>query len=37
MLTDTRFWVGFAAGAAFVYFALPFLRGTMAAKQQGRP
>ncbi len=35
MFTDSRFWIGAALGAAFVYFALPMIRGTMAAKQAG--
>jgi|GraSoiStandDraft_39_1057311.scaffolds.fasta_scaffold168010_4 hypothetical protein len=35
MLTDSRFWIGVGVGAAFVYFALPMLRGTLAARQAG--
>jgi hypothetical protein len=35
MITDSRFWIGVAVGAALVYFALPFARGTLAAKRQG--
>ena len=36
MLTDTRFWIGVGVGAAIIYFALPFVRGTIAAQQAGR-
>jgi hypothetical protein len=35
MFTDSRFWIGVAVGAAFVYFALPSVRGMLAAKRQG--
>jgi len=36
MLTDTRFWIGVGVGAAFVYFALPMIRGTLAARTAGQ-
>jgi hypothetical protein len=32
MLTDTRFYLGLAVGAAFVLFVLPMIRGAMASK-----
>jgi hypothetical protein len=35
LLTDTRFWIGIAVGGLFVYFGLPFIRGTIAQKQGG--
>ena len=35
MFTDMRFWIGVGVGAAFVAFALPWLRGTMASRQGG--
>jgi hypothetical protein len=36
VFTDSRFWIGAALGAAFIYFALPMIRGTMAAKAAGQ-
>lgn len=35
MLTDMRFWIGIAVGAAMVAFVIPWARGTMAARQGG--
>lgn len=32
MLTDTRFYIGIAVGAALVMFVLPWARGAMANK-----
>jgi hypothetical protein len=35
MLTSGRFWIGALAGAGFVMFALPWLRGAMASRSAG--
>lgn len=32
MLTDTRFYLGLALGAALVLFVVPMIRGAMANK-----
>lgn len=35
MLTDTRFYLGLALGAALVLFIVPMVRGAMASKSAG--
>lgn len=35
MLTDIRFWLGVGVGVLGVMFVVPWLRGTMAARQGG--
>jgi hypothetical protein len=35
MLTDTRFYLGLAFGAALVLFVVPMIRGAMAGKAGG--
>jgi hypothetical protein len=32
VLTDTRFYIGVAVGAALVMFVIPWARGAMASK-----
>jgi hypothetical protein len=33
VLTDTRFWIGVGVGVIGVMFVVPWVRGTLAARQ----
>lgn len=35
MLTDMRFWLGIGVGVVAVMFVIPWVRGSMAARQGG--
>lgn len=35
MLTDMRFWLGVGVGVLAVMFVVPWVRGSMAARQGG--